>query len=177
MDPFELKAILVFVAIFVIVYFIRKINRTDREMKKIAPLIAKMERAVHFVNNGQSTSVRINNARKALELLQQINQYPSAAVRIQDREKLERKLRAFRMALPILEYIERADKNKFKGKKKPELDAILNALYYIKKHSITDEDLLESEFCDDDTGEVYSIGLIKERAKSLGWDVNSGAMS
>lgn len=92
-------------------------------------------------------------------------------------QKLEREMEAYSLELqeqrekvkPVIKFINEANKHKFKGNKKSELNALQNALYEIRIKRITNQEIGQSELFPEGTEEIVTVEGIEARLNELGW--------
>lgn len=159
----------------IIFLFYRKAqNDISKENKMaIAQLTEKANKYLAKIQTVKTTSSKINNCEKALEILRQAEQYPECREVIEGYDQLIYKIESIKKVLPVGKYLEKAQKHNFKGKDSSEKNSLLDALYEVRTKNITNEDFEIAELHDDQTGEIVSIEMIENRLYDLGWEGNS----
>ncbi len=145
---------------------------TQENKMAIAQLAEKANKYLARVHSVKTTSSKIKNCEKALEILQQAEQFPEFRQVIKDYDQLIDKIKRVVKVLPVGEYLEKAQKHSFKGKDSSEKNSLLDALYEIRTKNITNEDFNIAELHDDQTGEIVSVEMIENRLYDLGWEDN-----
>ncbi|WGK60538.1 hypothetical protein QAO71_10580 [Halopseudomonas sp. SMJS2] len=118
----------------------------------------------------KTAATRSSRAQKALDTLKQVTAYPEYRDVIRDYDKKAQHLEAITRVSPVIAAVEKAYRHKFKGSQKPELNALLDALYEIKKNAVTNDDIRNARIMPEGTGEIVAIEDIERRCRELGWD-------
>ncbi|REL33741.1 hypothetical protein DYD21_10065 [Rhodohalobacter sp. SW132] len=147
-----------------------------KEKAKNIDLLQRMASATNNyarkIESVKTTSSKIKNCEKAIEVLEQASRYPECRDVFTNYDSLMNQLHSTKLVLPVTDYLQKADKHKFKGNEKSEKSSLLDALYEIKTSNITDEHFKIAEVRDDETGELLTENFIKSRLKELGWKEN-----
>jgi hypothetical protein len=69
----------------------------------------------------------------------------------------------------VINCINQANKHRFKGNQKSELNALQNALYEIRTKKITNQAIIQSELFPEGTEETVTIEGIESHLQELGW--------
>ena len=130
--------------------------------KKLFPLIEK-------VNTLKTVNGRLNNIGLALNLIKQVKSIKNYEAVFIDIDNVEQLLEALQKTLLIEEYIEKAEKSKFKNNKKTELNNLLDAIYLCKENNVKNQDF---KICNIkyNNGNLVTIESLKKRAAELGWN-------
>ena len=164
------------IAAAVIYAYIRSQNsaRKTREQEERKSEIARLGFLAQSYSDRMSSvktpAAQVNNAQKALSVLHEASEYPECREVIKNYDEIVEKLTAITRVAPVIAAIDKAYKHKFKGSQKPELNALLDALYEIRRNNVTNTDILTSGIMPDGTGEIVQIENIERRCKELGWD-------
>lgn len=163
----------VIAGIFFLFYKKSQNDISSENKMAVAQLAEKANKHLTKIQTVKTTSSKINNCDKALEILHQAEQYPECREVIEDYDQLIDKIERMKRVLPVAKYLEKAQKYNFKGKDSSEKNSLLDALYEIRTKNITNKDFAIAELHDDQTGEIVSIEMIENRLYDLGWEGNS----
>lgn len=130
--------------------------------------------AVEAVNTGSSVEARQAKCREAISLLRRIRGKSHLAVRVKNGRALLAKLEALENVLPLHPLLEKAERAEFKGERKQALSACLDAIYYCRKHKVTDTMLAAAGVRDTEAGGAMTLSRLEEIARVLGWSPDSG---
>jgi len=168
------------VALIVIVglifaYFYRQAGKeiAEENEREILQIVEKVNNRLSKIQSVKTTSSKINNCEKALDLLKQADRFPGCRKVITNYDELVDKIERIKKVLPVGKYIEKAQKHNFKGKDSSEKNSLLDALYEIRTKNITNEDFEIAELHDDQTGEIVTIEMVENRLYDLGWEGDS----
>ena len=104
-----------------------------------------------------------------MEILEEVPSVPHYEEIFKDYENDLANLKATVRVLPIYEFYNKAEKHRFKGKDKSELNVLLDALYEVKKENLFEEDFTRGKVFTDH-GEILTLAMLENRAKELGWE-------
>jgi hypothetical protein len=170
MKTFIIIAIIV-IAIWIFAKYIgsqKKLkNQRFAEQVQIA---RQMQQAFDKIMKVKTTQAKINNCSKALDLMDMLLTYPEAREVVTNIDELRLRVIKIKKVLPVVDYVEKANKHRFKKKDKSELNCLLDTLYGIKTNNIRDEDFIIADVVPGDTGEKVTVPQIRARAKELGWE-------
>jgi len=137
---------------------------------EVERLALKAQNACDRLPDMKTATGQSNQAKRALALLKEADAYPECRQVIRNYDQMCRRLEAIQKVAPVIDKVEKAYRHRFKGKEKPELNALLDALYEVTTGHITDQDIVAAEMYPSGTGEIVSIAGLKERCRQLGWD-------
>lgn len=162
-------------ALFIVgmfLWFYYQVKREEKQVRhnELISIVQRLTKHLKKVNNAKTVKTRVSNAEKAIELLNMASNYKECRDVLSNFDELYRKLPCMIRTLPVADELNKADKNKFKGKDGPEKNNLLNALYEIETNKITDEEFEIALIHDDTTGEIISKKLIEDRLEELGWE-------
>jgi hypothetical protein len=154
--------------------------RQDREreakqarLERQEQVLAAAERAQSLFEKIQSlktNTAKANNCEKALAELRKVDHLPETREYITNYDGLVAQLESLKKVLPVIGHIEKAYRHQFKGSDKAEKNALLDALYEIQTHGISDEDFERAQAYPEGTGEIVERKNIERRLRELGWD-------
>lgn len=147
----------------------KKAEKEERE-RQVALLAYKIHDLLEKIMSLKTSSAKINNCGKALLLLNQAEEYEECRQVIKNFDELQNRLIRIQQVLPIVDYVEKSYKHRFKNKDSSEKNTLLDALFEIKTKGITNQDILEAEVYPESTGEIITIEGIIGRLKELGWE-------
>jgi GTP1/Obg family GTP-binding protein len=146
----------------------RKKEKTARK-NEVRNLAIKAQKSIEKINTLKTIGAKENNCASAIKLLSQAEEYEECREIISNFDTLKSQLAKIQKVLPVVNYIEKSYKHKFKGKDKLELDSLLDALYEINKKGITDNDFVIANIFPEATDETITIEGIRNRLVCLGW--------
>lgn len=123
------------------------------------------------MNEAKTASTRSSRAQKTLDTLKQVTAYPEYRDVIRNYDEMAQHLEAIARVAPVIAAVEKAYRHKFKGSQKPELNALLDALFEIRKNDVTNDDIRNARLMPEGTGEIVEIENIERRCRELGWEV------
>lgn len=169
------------IVIAVIYTYIRSQGRAKMEREQAARKseIARLGFLAQSYSDRMSSvktpAAQVNNAQKALSVLHEAGEYQECREVIKNYDEIVGRLDAIIRVAPVIAAMDRAYKHKFKGSQKSELNALLDALYEIRKNNVNNADILSSGMMPDGTGEIVQIENIERRCRELGWDKEAAA--
>ena len=136
---------------------------------KLSIITTDVNIQIDKAKNLKTATARVNALEKAANLLKQaavIKNYQEVFPSYQhDLDKVMMCAQVF----PVVNYFEKAQKQRFKNKDNPEKNALLDALYEIKTKDLTDEDFEFAQVLTDQ-GELINVSIIESRLRELGWE-------
>ena len=162
-----------------ILYFVVKgrfRKKREERFRKAANLQALMslaegvQRDVEKINSLKTPASRVTRCKAALAKLRDMNDFEECRQVVSNYDELKAQLRAMIKVFPVIDKVEKAYKNRFKGKDNMEKNALLDALYEIQTNEVTNEDFLTAQIMPEGTGEIVQIEGIVDRLKELGWE-------
>lgn len=170
-----METIIIIVIIAIALLVVRDRLAARRRHRKqilyeLSRLGISLQNTLEKIEKVKTTTSKINNCSKALDIMDEALAYPEAREVIENIDELRLRVIKIKKVLPVIDYIEKANKHRFKKKGKSELNCLLDALYEIGTNNITDEDFRIAKFVPADTKQMVTIQQIKTRAKELGWD-------
>lgn len=170
MGTFLLGLGLIVGIVFIWIYFQVQQEEKEQNIAELRSITSRLMDHLTKVNDAKTVKTKVSNCEKAIDLLYQARSYENHSSVITNFDELWEKLPSMKKVLPVADEVQKADKNKFKGKKSAEKNNLLNALYEIETNDITNEDFEIVPVFDDDTGEVLTVEAIESRLKDLGWE-------
>lgn len=165
--------ILIIVAIALLVWRdISKNKKAEREERKqqVATIAFKVQDVLEKISTLKTNSAKVNNCGKAIDLLNNAEEYEECKEVITNFDELKSRLTKIQKVLPVVDYVEKSYKHQFKGKDKSEQNSLLDALYEIRQKRITNQDFKDAEVFPEGTGEIITVEGIKQRLAELGWE-------
>lgn len=150
----------------------KKRQELERRKYEIAQIAFKAQDLFEKISTLKTSTAKANNCGKALNLLAQAEEYPECRQVIQNYDELMERLEAIQKVLPVVDFVEKSYKHKFKAKDKSELNSLQDALFEIKKKGITNQDFEVALVFPEGTGEIITIEGIESRCKQLGWETS-----
>ncbi len=150
-----------------------KLNTAIREKEQAVVAIAsKVQAELSEIDSLKGLTARVGHCKKAIGLLHSAKEYwPIYKEVIENYDELEVRLESMQKVLPVIDYVEKAYKARFKGNASSELNALIDALYAVQTGQVTNGDLIRAEiFPEGAFGEIVQIEDVIERAKELGWE-------
>lgn len=120
--------------------------------------------------DAKTASTKIKHAQYALDTMRTVEGHPELHDVIKNYDEMAQHLEAITRVAPVITAVEKSYRHKFKGSQKPELNALLDALYEIKKNSVTNQDIVSARLMPSGTGEIIEIENIERRCRELGWN-------
>lgn len=145
----------------------------NMEKAEVVEIGKKINHHLNKIETAKTIDSKVNNCDKIIELLEQAKKLPQCRNVLKKYDKLVDKIPRIKKLLPVEEYLDKAQKHRFKGKDYFEKNALLNALYDIKTKNITNKDFEVLQLRDDKTNELITVQLIENRLHDLGWEGNS----
>ena len=166
------------VVILIVAYVLVLKNKKDTKEKRsqIDQAMFLTEKALMYADRAQDVNgvkAKQNNCSKALQYIYEAKQYKSIDECKEFTDTfpdLIAHLKALKKVLPVIAYLEKAEKHRYKDSKRAEKNSLLDAMYEIEKYSITDDDFIKSELPIDYFDEDDTVNAIKRRLNSLGYD-------
>ncbi len=171
-----MSSVLITIGIIVFAVFCFNFYKWERDKKRqnmfeLSQLAEKLNEKLRFMTHGKTLATRVKNCYKSLDIIEEALKYPEAEEVITNIQDLKKRIPSIQKVLPVVDYLNKADKNRFKKKAKPELNNLLDALYEIKENNITDHHFRVADVKPDgESEEIRTIESIKKRAKKLGWE-------
>lgn len=130
-----------------------------------------VEQILHSLKDRHNTTParQRRECDQAIELLKQIKQADPHETVIKNSTELISTLQSIKKTTPLLAPLKRAELAEFKGKTKQVLSACLDLLFLCETEQITNQDLRRSDLHFNRSGKSLSIGLLREKCRSLGW--------
>lgn len=169
----EVFIIIVVISIVMLVFRDRIVGKRKQKKQRFAEQVQiakQMQDAFNKIMKVKTTQAKINNCSRALDLMDTLLTYPEAREVVTNIDELRLRVIKIKKVLPVIDYIEKANKHRFKKKDKSELNCLLDALYQIKTNNIEDKDFIIADVYPENTQEIVSIQQIESRAKELGWE-------
>lgn len=165
---------LFFVALLagVIWYMVAKHER-ERKEERLRPIIYdayQLQKQLKKVNELKTPKSRVTRCEKAIAILEKHAGNTEAREVITNLDEVFQRLKSMKKVIPVVDYVERAYKHEFKGKDNAEKNALLDALYHIRMHRVTNADFFTAGVLPEATGEIIQIENIEKRLRELGWD-------
>jgi len=169
--------LLVFFSLVAVVWGLSKSKQDkERQQKKEGRIevfneyVQKAQKYIDKAYESKSSATKINNYKKALDILLALNRYDDYRELSKDSDKSVEILRKAIRVMPIIEYVTKASKHRFKGNTKQELAALQDALYEIRMKNISNEELtVTDKICSDDMRPIITIESMVSRLAELGW--------
>ena len=159
------------IAAFVGWNYVKGVNAEKAERKRQLTVIAyQISDILEKITTLKTTSARVNNCSKALGLLDKAEGYEECRQVITNFDVLRSRLDKIQKVLPVVDYVDKSYKHRFKGKDSSEKNTLLDALFEITTKEITNQDIIEAEVYTESAGEIITVEGIKNRLKGLGWE-------
>jgi hypothetical protein len=142
------------------------------EEQAVVAIASKVQAELSEIDSLKGLTARVGHCKKAIGLLHSAKEYwPIYKEVIENYDELEVRLESMQKVLPVIDYVEKAYKARFKGNASSELNALIDALYAVQTGQVTNGDLIRAEiFPEGAFGEIVQIEDVIERAKELGWE-------
>ncbi len=143
-----------------------------KEEQAVVAIALKVQAELSEIDSPKGLTARVGHCKKAIGLLHSAKEYwPIYKEVIENYDELEVRLESMQKVLPVIDYVEKAYKARFKGNASSELNALIDALYAVQTGQVTNGDLIRAEiFPEGAFGEIVQIEDVIERAKELGWE-------
>jgi NCAIR mutase (PurE)-related protein len=122
------------------------------------------------VKEAKTTATKEKALTRALEHLREVQFCEAGPQVVENLDGEIRRLHAAISVIAIVDKVEKADRHRFKGSKKAEMNALADALYEIETEGLTSDTFLEAGVAVSGTGEVPTVESIRERLEQLGWE-------
>lgn len=145
-------------------------RQRDENIGALVDLGLQVEEIIGRIKSLKTTTPKVSACGRAIAVLNEAEQYPECREVLTNYDELKERIRCIGRVLPAVNAVEKAYKHRFKGSKKPEMNALLDALYHIKTNNVTDREFSVAEVFPEGTGEIIEIGSIEGRLRELGWE-------
>lgn len=170
MEGFVIFIVLAIGALLLKKYIDSKTRARNQRIAELLSIAERLQNVLNKIDKVKTTSSKVNNCTKALDLINNAFVYPEARKVIENIDELELRVAKIKDVLPIINHLEKSYRHRFKKKEKSELNCLLDALYEIKTNNINNEDFEIAKIYPENTEEMVTIEKITSRAKELGWE-------
>lgn len=162
--------LLLIVVLIVLLSELKKLSEQKaRRVAAIADIARDAQKLFDKIVTLKTMSARQNASAKALAVLTRAEAYPECREVIRNYDEQVGLLRTISKILPVAECIEKADKQRFKGRNKAEMSCLLDALYEARIHNVTDRDFDTAKLTRETPEQIINIADIERRLRQLGW--------
>jgi len=163
--------IIIFAVLAFIAYNFWQIKKEAKQLriKEIHDLVDKAQKAAKRIDEVKGSSAKANNCGKALNFLYAASQYEEYREIINNFDEVTSRLCKLEKVFPIIGYLEKSARYKYKGNDRSEKNALLDVMYEIDKENITELDIIEADITPAGYDKMPSIEDIESRLKELGW--------
>ena len=178
----SIKVVITLVLIVLITIYVLMSNSTKSSMsskenkerfqriQELEVIASTVDKLIFSMNESDDLKAKKKRAETILQSLNRASEYPERYEVFDNFDLLYEQVKSMFLVAPVIEHLKKAHKFKFKKKDSSEKNALLDAMYEIEQHNITDDDFLRLGSHNEETGEIISISQIKERLKELGWE-------
>ena len=169
-----MEFLIVLVAVAALIFWRAKVTKQKEEAASrkayVVDVAYKAQKIADKVSELKTNSAKANHCAKAQKLLESISSMPEAREVVKNFDEIFSRLESMQKVFPVIGFVEKSYKHRFKGKAQPELNALQDALYEINTQGIEDKDFEIAMVFPEGTGEIVTIGGIEQRCIELGWE-------
>lgn len=173
MEPYIALLIIVGVPIVIWVFKFRHNQKANERLRflAIASAVSEVQAQLDKVSSLKGMTERLNRSKDALNKLEEVRQIEGYEEIVKNYDDVHARLESMIKVIPVIDQVDRACQHRSRGKDRPELNALSDALYEIQTGQVSNEDFVKAElFPESAEGEMVHIEGIQGRLKELGWD-------
>lgn len=145
-------------------------RRREADEYEAMKLAQAAQSELRKVKEAKTAATKEKALHRALGHLKELRSYEAGPRIVVDLEGEIKRIEAAGKVVAIVEKVEAADKHRFKGGTKSEINALTDALYEIEKRELDTDTFLQAGVAVTATGEVPTVEGIEQRLHELGWE-------